>query len=257
MGLTPFARCCLISVCLFLGASVFAGTCDAQRATYARRIPVRKEAQDVPVSGATSLPTFAFPWPPPRSTAKFALPARLLVPDDTSTLGTAALAVQTALLRAGIEQWAVFTVGLNGFAFVTRLERTDIDGNPLSGANRWPEELNADIRQHTIGQYLRSLFVSEPGYYRVIAIVVTSRAVVDTGKPIVADSAVNMLTGPQHLPDWMLGLRAPGMKATALIYQFKSTTRDAKPAFLAQTSAPPVEQLARTHLWKKEELTRR
>ena len=219
------------------------------------RIPTRKEAPPLMgVDDGADLATFDFPWPPPKATARYELPANLLAQSDSSTVGAAALAVRRAMDRAGVEQWAVFTLGGRGFAYLTRLERTDKDGVPLKGRDRWPEELRSDVRQHGVMDYFKSLFVSEPGYYRVIAIVVTSARVADTGTPMPADSAAVLLHQPQHLPESLLAKRLPGLHATALIYQYKSVTRDATPKLLAQTSVPPAEQLASSGFWKLSEL---
>jgi hypothetical protein len=225
---------------------------DTTRPRSPRRIPVRKEQ---PAPGHSHPSVLDFPWPPPKATARYLLPRNLLQSGDSVSLGRVASLVRDALGRAGVEEYAVYTIKSDsGLAFVTRLERIDKNGRPLPLPDRWPEELNADIRSHSFGNYLRSLFVSEPGYYRMVAIVLTTGPVLYSDKRLTSEEAEILIGGSQHIAPELMSRYIRGLEATALIYQFRSDRRGAKPRLLARTSIPPVEQLAQAGYWKKNEL---
>jgi hypothetical protein len=216
-----------------------------------RRIPVRKD-QTALLGPPPILP---FPWPPPTATAKYLLPKRILSITDSVSLGEVAALVRDALSRAGVEEYAVYSVkGDSGLAFVTRLERIDADGRPLPLPDRWPQELNSNIRAHSLPAYLKSLFVSSPGYYRMVAIVLAAGPVVANGPQLTAKQADALIGGSQHVPPELMSRFVSGLEATALIYQFRYDKGDAAPKLLAHTSIPPAEQLARSGYWKAEQL---
>lgn len=198
-----------------------------------------------------------FPWPPPRATAKTLLPSHLLASGNIDTLGAVAAKIDSAVARAGIQEWAVYTIGDSGFAYVTRLERIDQDGRPKPPPDRWPGDSGEGPRNRSFLQYIKSLFVAEPGFYRVIAVVVTSRPVADIGNPLSRGAADSLLLGPQILPASLRARKVHNLSAYALIYQFKSINKDAEPRLLSRTTVPPAQHLSLAGFWTPAQLAQK
>ena len=123
----------------------------------------------VPDSGRTSvLP--AFPWPPPAGHKWVAVP-RDLPGLSVGTLGELYDSLLAALGRAspGFET-GLFGGVPNGFAVVARMERIQDNGTPYPGDARWVMQGTPFL---SLGDFLGNLFFEKPGYFRVIALVLT------------------------------------------------------------------------------------
>jgi HEAT repeat protein len=165
--------------------------------------------------GAGTLP--AFPWPPPRythiATAGTDFPRELLG-DDSTSLGT----IHKKLARALSEVDPHFESGLfaapGGFVMLVRMERIDPDGAPLPGDLRW---VYGTLPIQSFSDYVGRLFFEKPGYFRVIAFVITSQKnFLSSNRPL-----PELRSGGTELPDEVSRALFKDKTCCALIYSFE------------------------------------
>jgi hypothetical protein len=199
--------------------------------------------RDAEPRDATSGDTAAapdFPWPPPQASgqqlianARIARAIADLTVRNTPTAGVApsaatwatlgdADAVLTAALdQAGYTDRSYYRVP-GGYALATRLEHIQDDGRPLDASQRWDIAARR-APSFTLANYLRALFATDPGLYRVIVFVLRQGDVTTQGERPSADVAEDwVLNGANALP---LELAAQPfdmrITCTALIYEFE------------------------------------
>ena len=163
-----------------------------------------------------------FPWPPPAASATEVLPRRLLGRDlplltfkDVDGLLTSALAAN------GYVEKSYYAVPL-GFALVTRIEQIEIDGRPKTPPARW--SANAlPLSVFSLAGYLRALFTAEPGYYRLIVLVVTSSPFAQSGERVTRAATLEWLRGGLNTLPEPIGAQpySPEVACTALVYEFE------------------------------------
>jgi hypothetical protein len=178
-----------------------------------------------PVSQDTeSIGTFpSFPWPPPTASAREVLPPTILTTGSKqSTLGDIDAILVKALDKNGYVERAYFAVP-GGFALVTRLEQIDLDGKPMSPPARWSDHSTLSLQNFSLREYLRSLLTANPGYYRIIAFVVTPVSFSESKKIISeAESSDWLRSGSNYLPGSVARMPSPAnVECTALVYEFK------------------------------------
>jgi hypothetical protein len=117
-----------------------------------------------------------------------------------------------------------------GFALVARLERINVDGSPVFGNGRFDTSYDP-LSVFSVGNYLRALFLAPPGYYRVIAFIVTPIPFSATGGPITADTAAMWIAeGANILPPALAGRPySANFVCTALIYEFEKRDAGSNP----------------------------
>jgi hypothetical protein len=171
----------------------------------------------------------AFPWPPPRPSASAEISRALLRTStgDPATLGDVDRRLSAALLAAGYESVQYFTVP-DGFAVLTRIEHMEPDGR--AGDPRW---LTGSAPQRwqsvfSLQPLLRAIGLAPPGYYRVIALLVTPHPFTRTGDRLNAsemrvlfDAGLNRL--PPALADRPY---TDDIATTALVYEFERGPRE-------------------------------
>ena len=113
-----------------------------------------------------------FPWPPPAGFKKTIIPSSLLA-ENTNTLGQVYDQLVQALSRDAGFEWGLFGNVPSGFALIARMERIGSDGKPYPGQARW---CTAGEPYLSFRDFLGNLFFEKPGYFRVIAFVVTDDA---------------------------------------------------------------------------------
>ncbi|MEO0784067.1 MAG: hypothetical protein AAFY10_00085 [Pseudomonadota bacterium] len=115
-------------------------------------------------------------WPPPAPSTYVALPRPLLTAGlgASPPLNDVGRRVDDALDAAGYTEKAYFTVGCDGWAIITRLERIGVDGTPVEGQRFDPPEAG---EKWSLTGYISRLFYAPPGYYRQIIFVATPREV--------------------------------------------------------------------------------
>jgi HEAT repeat protein len=165
--------------------------------------------------GAGSLPDF--PWPPPRythiATAGADFPREIFGGDRTS-LG----AIHKKLFRGLKEVDQHFESSLfaapGGFVMLVRLERINPDGTPLPGDLRW---VYGTLPLQGVGDFVGRLFFEKPGYFRVVAFVITSEKNFGYGAKLLPE----LRSGGTELPDEVSQMPFKGKTCCALIYAFE------------------------------------
>jgi hypothetical protein len=161
-----------------------------------------------------SLPLF--PWPPPTG---YRTPEPLslsLFGGSNATAGTFFDRLRAAFGEISPD----FEIGLfsgppDGFAVVARLERIQPDGVPFPGRVRWTSEGRPKL---ALSDLLGDLFLERPGYFRVIAFVVTSQAVFE---PSARDRLPGVTDGAQVMPADLAARSLAGLHVFALVYSFE------------------------------------
>jgi hypothetical protein len=154
--------------------------------------------------------------------------------------------LRESLNAAGYAESSYYVIP-NGFAVVTRLEQIEPNGRPRAGQSRWSVELTR-VYPFSLGAYLRALFTADPGYYRVIALLVTDQPFSQSQERLTRERAIEMaLGGLNTLPAGIAGQPyTTAVQCTALIYEFElQRTSDSKPATRLLL---PSRLDARTHL---------
>ena len=121
-----------------------------------------------------------FSFPPPRVTSYAPIKNEYVVnPSGATDFAYVADRLTTALTDSGYsEKFAFFRNDQDEFAIVTAMERINGDGSPLAGSDRW---ITSDSptpplpRAHGADEYFRYLFGGKIVFYRVFALVVTSK----------------------------------------------------------------------------------
>ncbi len=209
-------------------------------------------AQVAPAPQAAPPSTTApqFPWPPPAASAAEVVPARLLASSvRLERLGGVDTVLTAALEINGYNERSYFAVP-QGFAMVTRLEQIAADGSPRPPPGRWSANPPRLADGFSLRSYLRSLFTADPGYYRVIAFIVTDVPFTQSEKSITTIEAEEWLrSGLNFLPEWIgTQIYTPQVVCTALIYEFeRQPNRD--PNVLLPSRLDARTHLVRSGLW--------
>jgi hypothetical protein len=184
----------------------------------------------------------AFPWPPPAGYSAIPLPRTMLSLGPSPTLGDVQSSLEHALTAAS----KGFTQGLfrapGGFALVARMERIGSDGTPLPGQARWMKEGSPTL---SLLEFLGDLFFERPGYFRVVAFVLTDQPnpgsdpaarlpEPEEGAPVLPPALAKMPLGEQTL--------------LALVYSFERRGNAVIQPW--QDGSPsPREHLERAGIW--------
>jgi hypothetical protein len=157
-----------------------------------------------------------FPWPPPPFSfiGEFGkdVPRECLGTDET-TLGEIYSRLYAALkaVDKGFESGLFGAPG--GFVMLARMERVNEDGTPFPGGLRWTRE---DVPPLNLVDYFGQLFMENPGYFRVIAFVITDKINFGQG-----DKSLPDIPSGTDLPPEIRALSFRGRNCSALIYSFK------------------------------------
>jgi hypothetical protein len=192
----------------------------------------------------------AFDWPPPQPSAFVVLPSPLtLDPQQPAVLADIDRALVVALNETGYYDKAYFGVP-GGFVLVTRLEQIEANGTPLKPPDRWNVKLKA-MHEFSLRAYLQALFAATPGYYRIIAFIVTDVPFTSSGTPVGREKAGEWLTqGANKLPASVSD--QPVMKAhavTAYIYEFEQPGHGQQAVLLINQGPQGQEHLQKAQLW--------
>lgn len=209
--------------------------------------------------GRASVPEF--PWPIPQPTALAAIPPRLLAADGApgaQRLGDVAERLAAALRRAGADH-AIYAIPRSavpaGFVFVTRLERIDDAGVPFPPPDRFPEDATAAAVGHGFLDFVVSRFVARPGYFRILAIVVTSEPVVPgPERPALARVESLIHGGMAALPPEMADVRVVGLTPVVAIYEFARRGSRGVVNWRSSPSVHPLRHLVAAGIWSANDL---
>lgn len=165
-----------------------------------------------------------FPWPPPKASASYVLPASVL--EEHETVGDATGAILAALERNGYVERSFFRTEDGGIALVTRLERITSDGYSYPANRRWPGKGQTYASKEGLFQFLRGLFYVDPGHYRVIVFVLQDLPFAQSSETAAADEAKAWLaSGANHLPVEIAARGLGEARGTVLVYEFASDGR--------------------------------
>ena len=202
-----------------------------------------------PTSEAHALPEF--PWPPPKPSAFTDVPVGS--PELSPGTGVNFFSVDTkiseALSLAGYSDRSYFAVP-NGFAIVTRLEKTDAEGNP--DPERWASSLEPlSLTEFSLTKYLEALFGAPQGHYRLFVFIVTSEAVIQSGTPVSQATAQTWIVeGANRLPfDLQRMPYTAQHSTTAYIYEFVQAGVGAEANQNIPSTITGRDHLERAGLW--------
>lgn len=195
-----------------------------------------------------------FPSPPPEPTLRYALQRGLLVHSSDDTLGAVFDRIVVALRRGEFDTWSVYAVLDDGFAVVCRLEHINEDGS--RGDPPFSKE-PPPSRGFFLWRYLRDLFTSDPGRYRVIVLMV--RNTIEPGygaAPAESTMTALLREGSDALPEWLRRKPAGGAQLHALIYEFHRPNSQVEPVMVtsAHSAISAVRHLTGARLWREEDL---
>ncbi|VEH21039.1 Alpha-agarase precursor [Chryseobacterium nakagawai] len=126
-----------------------------------------------------------------------------------------------------------------GFALVTQLEQTDKAGRPFPEESRWKYKNNKQYF-FSLKDYINSLFIAQPGYYRCIVFII-NRNPISFSDSEASPEIMNMMMseGATSLPDEIGQQNFTSQhKVTALIYQFKKSESSDTAELLSPTPIP-------------------
>jgi hypothetical protein len=156
--------------------------------------------------------------------------------------------ILSALTQMGYVKRAHYSVP-NGYVLITRVEQINKNGVAKPPPYRFSDHLPDP---HSVTGYLDGLFTSPPGYFRIIAFVVTNVDFNDTGAPLNEADADRLLQGPPALPGPIAARPLPpGTVVTALIYEYQKTSVDQhSPAVPIVSTVSAQTHLERAGLWQ-------
>jgi hypothetical protein len=183
-----------------------------------------------------------FPWPPPTASASDVIPRGLLVGNAAHpTLSTVAQAIESAFEQAGYGKKSYYSVP-GGFAMASQFEQINQDGSP--SIDRWSSRV-PPLRKWSLSSYLNALFTAQPGYYRVIVFIVTSKAFSQDDVKVTSEQGRAWVASGSNRLSEEIGNQeySPAYSCTALIYEFKQTGKHAE-------LVDPSQIIGKTHLEK-------
>ncbi|MCL4813788.1 MAG: hypothetical protein KJ061_14950 [Vicinamibacteraceae bacterium] len=184
-------------------------------------------------------------WPPPRASAECTIPPKLLLsPAVPATLADVANVLVKALGAAGYRnKWSYLRVP-NGFALIANIEQFRPDGTPAPSQTRWTRDLPS-MRELSLIAFIKALVKSPPGHYRAIVFVVTDRPWPRSGRePSEREFDDVSQKGHSELPPSIGDTRyTPSFFTTALVYEFRKTSRRGRAVFIETSTLRAEEHL--------------
>jgi len=164
-----------------------------------------------------SLPSF--PWPPPQASTMTSIEPNLL--KNPVCLGDVDTCISNALEAVGYVEKSYYYVR-DGFALVTRLEQINDDGIPKALPDRWSVNV-PPLKKFDLTSYLKALFTSNKGYFRIIVFIITPYPFKQAEKGVDLDGALEWLgIGANKLPPAISERKfIKEYTVSALIYEFE------------------------------------
>src|SRR5262249_42360692 len=103
------------------------------------------------------------------------------------------------------------------------------DGTPKPEPSRWEVEVRG-LEAFSLAEYLRVLFLANPGFYRIIVFVVTPHPFTQSPEIVTRDRAIAWLPFGVNVLPMELAMRpySSAYTCTALIYEFEKIDVQAK-----------------------------
>ncbi|MCW5211671.1 caspase family protein [Desulfobulbus sp. TB] len=191
-----------------------------------------------------------FPWPPPPPSAYSVIPSGfLLTPNNKNYLKDVAKKIEVAFDQAGYSQKKYYHVPY-GFALVSQLEQFHSDGTSKTPPDRWATDY-LPPKIFSLRSYVRALFASTPGRYRVIAFVVTSQPFKEGEKIVTRKEVMSWLDDGMVILPETIGkeLYTDQHYCTALIYEFEQPGKDKKTFFKPLSNLTGKDHMIKSKLW--------
>ncbi len=195
-----------------------------------------------------------FPWPPPKPSSMVVLPTAFFTHESGNELLLSDIdeKILRALDSSGYVERSYHGIS-DGFVLVTRLEAFNSDGTPKLGDDRWSKDVKP-LSNFTLAGYLKALFTSNPGFFRVIVFAVTPHSFSpDTKKGKVSrPEAIDWISkGANVLPIPIASQKySSHYSCTALVYEFKKEAVDKTAKTEVPGSLPAKVHLQRSGIWQ-------
>ena len=200
-------------------------------------------------SNSSVLPKFS--WPPPSPSAKVVLPKDFFA--NSKNLEGVNNILLGALDKCKYDDRGYFSVpssssDASGFSLVTRLEQIDKNGVSKKDPNRW--NINQLDNDFSFKEYIKALFFSNPGHFRVIVFIVTDAGFNTPGNSPDRETALAWIDkGNNALPKIIKDLPYKDeYVVTALIYEYELPENSDR-AHLVNTISGRAH-LIKTNLWE-------
>ena len=197
----------------------------------------------------TILPTLPIFFPP-KSTATVELPLNLSY--GALTLKELSDRISKAFDEAGYERRSYFWLDKEhapGFAIITHIEQIRADGTPVT-TGRWSFDLPS-YEHFSIPSFVKAMFKSDAGHYRMIALVVSRVPFQEKEEPMTQDQEKKLEGGPKFLArtsDSDLTV-TKDYHCIAYVYEFERRTRNDDPVFKDSSDVSASAHLKSTPLW--------
>jgi hypothetical protein len=186
-------------------------------------------------------------WPVPLPSGHQELTNWRLGGAGLATMGQVANKLEAALQAVGYVDRGYYSIP-GGFALVTRVEQINPDGTTKPMPDRFSSVLSGP---HTLADYLKELFTTQPGYYRILVFVVTDQTIPYTGEHVDQSVANGWLRSASSLPDGLASeVAKPTAKCTVMIYEFENSGASDTPATLMPNlSVSTEDHLRKSGVW--------
>jgi len=189
-----------------------------------------QSAMSLSLGGNDGYPVF--PDNPPKASATEVIPNAFFLKDTDlpPTLQHVSNKIHAALDEGGYFDTSFYQFRNGGFALATKLEKINEDGSPVVGAERWTAVAGPRFDM-TFTEYLKNLFISEPGYYRIIVFIVSAEAFNQSPDEVEQETAEAWVAAGANAlhKDIAKAEYTDDHRCTALVYVFeKSKTAPSK-----------------------------
>jgi len=170
------------------------------------------------------------------------------------TLGAVADSIEKAMRRASLE-FGVYAIGDSGFVYVTQTEMILATGKPLDPPGRFPTDMHTSSGSTGFLDFILSRFRARPGFYRVIAVVVTSRPVTASSRGLSEKEATTIAHGGMAtLPPSFRKRVVRDLQCVAHIYEFERAGAADTVSFRQAPLVTAAEHLAAAGVWTRQQL---
>lgn len=223
---------------------------------YLRKFPngrytkrARNRKSELETNPATTKVELNFPFPPPKPSASDNIQLGEL--NKMEKLEDVSIFLLKALELCGYYERSFYKIP-NGFALVTRIETIDKSAASKDPPERWAVE-SIPTQEFSIVDFFRSLFYSNPGYYRIIVFMVTDIPFNTTQEVPNQKEAIGWLyEGSNVLHEELSTMQIDeDYSCQALIYEFKSPDSGGDVILMNPSVHTGREHLKQSNLWNQ------
>jgi prepilin-type N-terminal cleavage/methylation domain-containing protein len=202
-----------------------------------------------------AIPVPEFPWPPPQASSTIVIPSQFLAysTGEIVRLRDIDKRLSAAMEHCGYIEKSYYGVP-DGFAIVTRLEQINSDGTPKDPLERWSMAVEP-LRRFSLQEYLKALFLTSPGYYRIIVFIITPHPFSQSEARLNPNEAMDWLRGGLNVLPTAVGeiVYTDEYKSTALVYEFERLEAGAEPNLMVPGRLTAQTHLKKSALWNSLE----